>query len=210
MNPQEPGQSDEKYFQALMDNIAARGISTSLPENQISIMQFRAMNTQRYSAQADASGRFTIKDVAPGQYTLEADQLGFFDIPGRQALANVDVAKPINVSVGLLAGGTITGRVQNAAGKLLPNATVTAYQITYLNGKIIPEAQSSQATDDRGEYRMFWLPRETMLFLRILRLIPSCPIRVTPRRPAGREAVPSRLKVPCRHRNSCGPSIRGR
>ena len=28
MNPQEPGQSDEKYFQTLMDNIAARGIST--------------------------------------------------------------------------------------------------------------------------------------------------------------------------------------
>ena len=158
MNPQEPGQSDEKYFQALMDAIAAKGISTSLPENQISIMQFRGMNTQRYSAQADANGRFTIKDVAPGQYTLEAEQLGFFDIPGRQALASVDPAKPANVSVGLLAGGTITGRVKNAAGKLLPNANVTAYKITYINGKIVPEAQSSQSTDDRGEYRMFWLP----------------------------------------------------
>jgi hypothetical protein len=89
-------------------------------------MQFRAMNTARYSAQADANGRFTIKDVTPGQYTLEAEQSGFFDIPGRQALANVDPAKPANISVGLLAGGTITGRVQNAAGKLLPNANVTA------------------------------------------------------------------------------------
>jgi beta-lactamase regulating signal transducer with metallopeptidase domain len=158
MNPQEPGQSDEKYFQTLMDNIAAKGISASLPENQISIMQFRATNSERYSAMADANGRFTIKDVAPGQYTLEADQQGFFDIPGRQALANVDPAKPANISVGLLAGGTITGRVKNEAGKLLPNANVTAYQITYLSGKIIPEAQSSQATDDRGEYRMFWLP----------------------------------------------------
>ena len=48
--------------------------------------------------------------------------------------------------------------MKNAAGKFLPNANVTAYQITYLNGKIIPEAQSSQTTDDRGEYRMFWLP----------------------------------------------------
>jgi beta-lactamase regulating signal transducer with metallopeptidase domain len=158
MNPQEPGQSDEKYFQILMDNIAAKGISVSLPENQISIMQFRGMNTARYSAMADANGRFTIKDVAPGQYTLEAEQQGFFDIPGRQTLANVDPAKPANVSVPLLAGGTITGRVKNDAGRLLPNANVTAYQITYLNGKIIPEAQSSQATDDRGEYRMFWLP----------------------------------------------------
>ena len=107
---------------------------------------------------ADANGQFTIRDVTPGQYTLEADQQGFFDIPGRQAIANVEAGKPANVSVPLLAGGTITGRVKNAAGKFLPNANVTAYQITYLNGKIIPQAQSSQATDDRGEYRMFWLP----------------------------------------------------
>jgi beta-lactamase regulating signal transducer with metallopeptidase domain len=158
MNPQEPGQSDEKYFQILMDNIAAKGISTSLPENQISIMQFRAANTGRYSAMADANGRFTIRDVGPGQYTLEADQDGFFDIAGRPTIANVDAGKPTNVSVPLLVGGTITGRVKNAAGKMLPNVNVTAFQITYINGKIVPQPQSAQFTDDRGEYRMFWLP----------------------------------------------------
>jgi beta-lactamase regulating signal transducer with metallopeptidase domain len=158
MKPQEAGQSDEEYFQILMDNVAAKGHSPSLPENQMAIAQFRETNTERYSAMADANGRYTIKDVAPGKYTLEAEQQGFFDIPGRPAIANVEAGKPANVSVPLLAGGTITGRVKNSAGKLLPNANVTAYQITYLNGKIIPQAQSSQATDDRGEYRMFWLP----------------------------------------------------
>src|SRR5262249_35383179 len=158
IGPREPGQSDEKYFQTLMDAVAAKGLSTSLPENQIAIMQFRETNTSRYHAQADANGRFTITDVAPGQYTLEADQLGFFDIPGRQVIANVDAEKPANISVPMLAGGTITGRVKNAAGRMLPNAHVTAFQITYINGKIVPQPQSSQFTDDRGEYRMFWLP----------------------------------------------------
>jgi beta-lactamase regulating signal transducer with metallopeptidase domain len=158
MNPQEPGQSDEKYFQTLMDNIAAKGLSTSLPENQIAIDQFRAINTARYSAMADANGQFTIRDVPPGQYTLEADQQGFFDIPGRQALADVEAGKRANVAVPLLAGGTITGRVKNAAGKYIPNANVTAFRITYINGKIVPQPQSAQFTDDRGEYRMFWLP----------------------------------------------------
>ena len=158
MTPQEAGQSDEKYFQTLMDNIAAKGLSASLPENQMAIQQFRLTNSGRYSAIADANGLFTISDVKPGQYILEAEQQGFFDIPGRQANANVDAGKPANVSIPLLAGGIITGRVKNAAGKFVPNANVTAYQITYVNGKIIPEAQSSQATDDRGEYRMFWLP----------------------------------------------------
>jgi beta-lactamase regulating signal transducer with metallopeptidase domain len=158
MNPQQPGQSDETYFQVLMDNIAAKGHSPSLPENQIAIAQFRATNTDRYSAMADAGGRFSIDGLAPGQYTLEAEQQGFFDIPGRQAIANVDGVKPADISVPLLAGGTITGRVKNAAGKFLPNVNVTAYRITYLNGKIIPEGESAQTTDDRGEYRMFWLP----------------------------------------------------
>src|SRR5262249_59394923 len=54
IGPREPGQSDEKYFQTLMDAIAAKGLSTSLPENQIAIGQFRAANTARYHAQADA------------------------------------------------------------------------------------------------------------------------------------------------------------
>jgi beta-lactamase regulating signal transducer with metallopeptidase domain len=158
MNPQQPGQSDEKYFQTLMDNIAAKGLSASLPENQMAIMQFRAMNTDQFSAITDTSGRFSINDLPPGQYTLEAEQQGFFEIPGRPAIANVDGGKSANVYVPLLVGGTIIGRVKNAAGRFLPNVNVTAYQITYLNGKIIPQAQSSQVTDDRGEYRMFWLP----------------------------------------------------
>jgi beta-lactamase regulating signal transducer with metallopeptidase domain len=157
MDPQETGQSDEKYFQTLMDKIAARGLSVSLPENQIAIDQFRATNASRYTARADADGRFTIQDLPPGQYTLEAGHPGFFDIPGRPASASVEAGRPANLSVPLLAGGTITGRVKNAAGKLFANASVTAYRITYINGKIVPQPSFSQLTDDRGEYRMFWL-----------------------------------------------------
>jgi hypothetical protein len=158
MNPQQPGQSDEQYFQGLMDNIAAKGLSASLPENQIAIAQFRTRNTARYSAVADSNGRFTIKDVAPGQYSLMGEQQGFFDPPGNQLLAEVEAGKSANIVVPLLSGATLTGRVKNSAGKLLPNAIVTAHQITYLNGKIIPQARRQQPADDRGEYRMFWLP----------------------------------------------------
>jgi beta-lactamase regulating signal transducer with metallopeptidase domain len=158
MDPQQPGESDEKYFQSLLDKINARGISVSLPENQIAIMQFRETNSERYSAMADANGRFTIRDIAPGQYTLEAGRPGFFDSPGNQTVANVEAGKTANAGVPLRPGATVTGRVKGASGKVVPNATVTAYLITYINGKIVPEAQASQTTDDRGEYRLFWLP----------------------------------------------------
>ena len=40
----------------------------------------------------------------------------------------------------------------------MPNVNVAAHAITYENGRIYPQLASSQTTDDRGEYRMFWLP----------------------------------------------------
>src|SRR6185436_15699457 len=107
-----------KYFQTLMDNIAAKGLSVSLPENQIAIMQIRDANASRYRAMADANGHFTINDVPSGQYTLEADQTGFFEIPGRPAIASVDAGGTATVYIGMMAGGVITGRVKNVAGKL--------------------------------------------------------------------------------------------
>jgi hypothetical protein len=88
--------------------------------------------------------------------------------------------------------------VKNAAGKFLPNANVTAYQITYLNGKIIPQAQSSQATDDRGEYRMFWLPPGDYV---VLADPPAYPVGTTPNAtaiggPRGGAPTPGPMSTP--------------
>ena len=161
MAPPAPGESEEKFFQTLMDNLAAKGISTSLPANQMAIEEFRDANTARYSTVADANGRFTIKDVPPGKYTVAGGREGFFGGPGGpggEVIADVEAGKSADVVVSLSPGATITGRVKNAAGRALPNVNVSAYAITYLNGKIIPEMVSSQTSDDRGEYRLFWLP----------------------------------------------------
>jgi hypothetical protein len=40
----------------------------------------------------------------------------------------------------------------------MPNATVTAYHLSYENGLPILHPTETATTDDRGEYRMFWLP----------------------------------------------------
>jgi beta-lactamase regulating signal transducer with metallopeptidase domain len=157
MDPPAPGQSEEKFFQSFLDNLASRSISASLPENQLAIERFRMANTSKHSTVTDANGRFTFKDVPPGQYNIVSGREGFSEPRGNQSLADVEPGKAADVSVPLLAGATITGRVKNSAGKALPNVNVTAYAITYQNGKIFPQAVSSQATDDRGDYRLFWL-----------------------------------------------------
>lgn len=161
MNPPGPEQSEEKFSQSLMDNIAAKGLSTSLPENQFAIMQFRGANTAKYSTVTDANGRFTIKDVPPGKYDIGAGREGFSGDfssgPVEGVITEVEPGRSADIVVPLVPGATITGRVKSGAGKALPNVNVTAYLIQYQNGKILPGAVSSQATDDRGEYRLFWL-----------------------------------------------------
>ena len=157
LEPPAPGQSEEKFFQAFLDKLAAQSISASLPENQLAIERFRAENTAKHSTVADSNGRFTFKDLPPGRYNLVSGREGFFEPRGNLALADVETGKAADVTVPLLPGATITGRVKNAAGKALPNVTVTAYAITYQNGKIFPEEVASQSTDDHGDYRLFWL-----------------------------------------------------
>jgi hypothetical protein len=158
MDPQQPGQSDEKYFQSFLDTLAAQRISAALPENQLAIDRFRAANTAKYSTVADANGRFAIKDLPAGKYTVEGGLPGFFAGPADDVLADVEDGKRADIVVPLAAGATVTGRVKNASGKALPNVTVTAYVITYQNGKIIPDAAMTDTSDDRGDYRLYGLP----------------------------------------------------
>jgi beta-lactamase regulating signal transducer with metallopeptidase domain len=158
MQPPGPGESEEKFFQTFLDTLASRSISASLPENQLRIEQFRAENTAKHSTVTDANGRFTIKDIPAGKYNIAGGMEGFFPGPGDVVITDVESGKPAEVVVPLKAGAIMTGRVKNAAGKALSNVNVTAYAITYQNGKIFPEGESSQATDDRGDYRLFWLP----------------------------------------------------
>lgn len=152
-----PG-NEEKFFQTFLDTLAAKGVSTTLPANQLAIEQFRATNTEKYSVVADAGGRFTFKDLPSGQYSLSADLEGYFGSKGNEPTAVVEAGKPADITVPLMPGATISGRVKNADGRTVSNILVTAHLITYANGKILPMAQGSQTSDDRGEYRLYWLP----------------------------------------------------
>jgi hypothetical protein len=55
-------------------------------------------------------------------------------------------------------GVTISGRARDTDDRPVPNATVTAFRVTYNNGRPVLAAASTKTTDDRGEYRLIWLP----------------------------------------------------
>src|SRR6266536_3520501 len=58
----------------------------------------------------------------------------------------------------LLPGGTVTGRVQDATGAVLAGMTVQLVQPSYdSNGKRSFQPRFFGRTDDRGEYRLYWI-----------------------------------------------------
>jgi hypothetical protein len=54
-------------------------------------------------------------------------------------------------------GGTLAGRVYDRDGEPLANVTVEALKYSYQEGQRVMNVVQTVRTDDRGEYRLFWL-----------------------------------------------------
>jgi hypothetical protein len=57
----------------------------------------------------------------------------------------------------MVRGATVNGRVRDANGQPIPNLNVAAYQVGYRDGRETLSVVTSKMTDDRGEYRIFWV-----------------------------------------------------
>jgi len=159
------GGADERFLQTVTDTAASRGVSMLNPEVAAALRAFRAANDARFSALSDSSGRFAIRNIPPGTYTVRAQRDGYFGIAANgtdpafaTATATVADRETAAVSLAMFEGATISGRVRNAAGEPQPNTTVEAYSINYQNGLPVLRSVISKQTDDRGDYRLFWLP----------------------------------------------------
>jgi protocatechuate 3,4-dioxygenase beta subunit len=114
----------------------------------------------------DVNGRFTIKDVAPGTYTVFVQAEGYFGATA-EADAVARTSKSVRASeaqqadVGVLklvAGAVISGRISDADGQPVTGATVEALKASYVRDRLAFTPVKSTKTDDLGDYRMFWLP----------------------------------------------------
>ncbi len=117
------------------------------------------------NAATDAGGRFVIEGLTPGAYRVTASRNGFV----RQEFGQRD-GEPAGMPIVLAAGdtvdasfeltpaATITGRVYDTLGDPVPYAHVSAMQIQVLpdGGEVLRSVQTA-ATDDRGQYRLFWM-----------------------------------------------------
>lgn len=118
------------------------------------------------STSTDAAGRFVLKDVEPGRYTLWADRNGYV----RQAYGQRGTQRfGITVALGagqslsdltfrLVPAAVIAGRVTDEDDEPIGGAVVHVAQYRYREGKrdLVPAGMGDR-TSDLGEYRIFGL-----------------------------------------------------
>ncbi len=126
----------------------------------------RPEDLARYSARTAQDGRFVFDHVAPGTYRLVALHSGAY-VPGEFAQRSAtSVGIPLdlapgerldNVQLTLTPTASISGRVYGREGPV-GRIQVQALRPVYRNGVRSLTIVQSVQTNDRGEYRLFWLP----------------------------------------------------
>jgi Carboxypeptidase regulatory-like domain len=141
--------------------IAAGTQVTTVMPNGIPAAQLAPVRT-------DAAGHFIFRDLEAGTYQLRASAEGYAQQdynqrPGGQS----GMMQSVNLTDGqavkdavfrLTPGGTLSGRITGSSGEPLVNIEVLLLRSTYdPDGRKTFQQTATVQTNDRGEYRMFWV-----------------------------------------------------
>jgi hypothetical protein len=118
-------------------------------------------------ASTDAEGRYELKELPAGRYTLNASKGSFVSLAYGQ-LRPFEPGKPLEIADGQLLekvdftlprGGIITGRIVDEFGEPVADAQVAPMRYVSQGGRrrMQPSGRMSM-TNDIGEYRLFGLP----------------------------------------------------
>jgi len=114
------------------------------------------------AATTDSSGRFTVRNLAPGSHRVFATRDGFvrseYGQRGTRPGTPIDLLAgetKRNVNLSLTPMGVISGRVVDADGQPMPGAFVRVSRGTYNQGELSLNSVQRLQTNDLGEFRFF-------------------------------------------------------
>jgi protocatechuate 3,4-dioxygenase beta subunit len=120
-------------------------------------------------ATTDAQGRWELRDLPAGRYTINASKAGFVSLQYGQRRP-LESGTPLDLAEGqvvdkiaimLPRGSVISGRLSDEFGEPVANATVTAMRFGYAAGarRLLPGVgqNARDTTDDQGYFRLFGL-----------------------------------------------------
>src|SRR5262249_6423450 len=118
------------------------------------------------SVPTDAQGRFVIQNVEAGSYRITVAANGYarqeygqraFGSPGTSI--NVAAGQALkDIVIRMTPAGNVTGRISDDRGKPAVGAQVQLLRTSYSpNGQKQFQAAGTAKTNDRGEYRLYWV-----------------------------------------------------
>ena len=122
-----------------------------------------ASSASRLPVATSNDGQFQFRNLAPGRYTVSVRQDGYFVrtlMPGISDSGQITVGPGRSVTfvnLSVVQGGTISGRILDPTGRPSAATSVTAARQFYRDGKPVLGPVKIATSDDRGEYRIFWL-----------------------------------------------------
>ena len=137
---------------------------TNEPIGKVAV-ELRRDGSAPYIATTNGDGEFVFPSIPAGQYRLVSTRPGYVSaeygqrwpggagtpltLPAGQAVSNVPIP--------MLQTGAISGTVRDAVGNPVGDVEVQALKASYQTGRRALTVVSSVVSDDRGEYRLFWL-----------------------------------------------------
>ena len=170
-------QAADQSLGRLAGQVVEQGGRTPIANARVTVFSMarpQAGPPQIFEATTDAEGRFTLDNVLPGAYRVQASKPGYamqtFDT--QQLIVEVLPGQTREgVSVSLSRGGAIAGHVIDSAGE--PDAEVQVMAMRRMPGgpggagMFVPAGPGAQ-TNDLGEYRLYGLAPGEYQYRRVL------------------------------------------
>ena len=125
----------------------------------VGVSLFRAVGERSINrpVATDEEGNFKVNDLPIGSYRINTQVNGY--VPSSRASLTQRYRVGESVTITLVKGGVITGKVYDGAGQPLVGATVNAQRVRDEAGRSNGVSVSRDAmSDDRGVYRIYGLP----------------------------------------------------
>jgi len=152
---------------SIQGRVLRAGTSEPIAGARVTVIRNNAaVRSGRVVATADDAGAFVLRDLEPGDYRLSFAARGYADQEYGQKLPHTE-GKLIEVTSGqairdlvvrMVPGGSVEGRVRDAEDNLVAGVSVEVLRFGMtLEGKRELFVEAADTTNDRGEYRLFWL-----------------------------------------------------
>jgi 5-hydroxyisourate hydrolase-like protein (transthyretin family) len=134
--------------------------------NNASGAQLPAGSTNLPSATTDNQGRYSLKDLEPGNYRVTFAANGYVKQDyGQRAFVGQGTTLVVSanqnlkdINMAMTAAGNVSGRLRDSSGMPAPGVPVQLFRASYnTTGQKGFQAVESDKSDDRGEFRLFWV-----------------------------------------------------